>query len=130
VSWLRKLGVSKLRTGISWADWYRPNAVDWFDRQMNALKDFDVTLTFCFTPPSISKNGSHTGAPTHPEEFASFVEQVVMRYMLCETEKSDGRCDTSGGVQVVGDNSARTTNDEVSTMAPCDRIELTAKHGT
>jgi beta-xylosidase len=130
VSWLRKLGVSKLRTGISWADWHRPNAADWFDRQMDALKDFDVTLTLCFTPPSISKNGSHTGAPTHPEEFASFVEQVVTRYMLCKTEESDGRRGASGGVQVAGDNSARTTNDEVSTMAPRDCVELTARHST
>ena len=37
VEWLRKLGVRKLRTGISWADWNRPNALAWFDRQMEAL---------------------------------------------------------------------------------------------
>ena len=27
-----------------------PNALAWFDRQMEALADFDVTVTFCFTP--------------------------------------------------------------------------------
>src|SRR4051812_35125753 len=48
--WLRKLNVKKLRTGISWADSFRPNAEAWFDRQMKALDDFDVTLTLCFTP--------------------------------------------------------------------------------
>jgi len=40
----------KLRTGLSWADSFRPNADAWFDRQMEALAEFDVTVTFCFTP--------------------------------------------------------------------------------
>jgi beta-xylosidase len=47
---MKDLGVTYLRTGLSWADSFRPNALDWFDRQMDALADFDVTLTFCFTP--------------------------------------------------------------------------------
>src|SRR3546814_10097481 len=46
VNWLRRLGVRKLRTGLSWADWFRPGALEWFDRQMEALEEFDVTLTF------------------------------------------------------------------------------------
>src|SRR3546814_14335930 len=50
VQWLRRLGVRHLRTGLSWADSFRPNAEAWFDRQMVALEEFDVTLTFCFTP--------------------------------------------------------------------------------
>ena len=28
VEWLRKLGVKYLRTGMSWADWFRPNCGD------------------------------------------------------------------------------------------------------
>ena len=47
---LQELGVQYLRTGISWADYYRPNALDWFDRQMKALEPFQVTVTYCFTP--------------------------------------------------------------------------------
>ena len=50
MSWLKRLGVRHLRTGLSWADSLRPNADAWFDRQMSAVADFDVTLTFCFTP--------------------------------------------------------------------------------
>src|SRR5262249_51278951 len=52
VNWLRKLGVKRLRTGLSWADSLRPDAERWFDRQMLALDEFDITLTFCFTPES------------------------------------------------------------------------------
>ena len=50
VGWMKRLGVKHLRTGLSWADSFRPNALAWFDRQMEALEDFDVTVTFCFTP--------------------------------------------------------------------------------
>ena len=38
-----ELGVKHLRTGLSWADSLRPDAERWFDRQMRALRDFDVT---------------------------------------------------------------------------------------
>ena len=50
VKWLRDLGVKHLRTGLSWADSFRPGADAWFDRQMKALEPFDLTLTYCFTP--------------------------------------------------------------------------------
>jgi len=39
VDWLKRLGVKYLRTGVSWADWYRENAEAWFDRQMQALAE-------------------------------------------------------------------------------------------
>jgi beta-xylosidase len=80
VEWLRKLGVKKLRTGISWADWHRPNAAEWFDRQMEALEEFDVTVTLCFTPPSVGKRPHHTSAPVNLEEFAWFAAEITERY--------------------------------------------------
>ncbi len=84
VDWLKKLGVRKLRTGISWADWHRPNALAWFDRQMEALRSFDTTVTLCFTPPSRGKREHHTSPPLVPEEFAWFAAEVVRRYVLPE----------------------------------------------
>jgi beta-xylosidase len=80
VEWLRKLGVKKLRTGISWADWHRPNATVWFDRQMEALREFDTTVTLCYTPPSRGKKPHHTSPPQHLTEFADFARWVVKRY--------------------------------------------------
>ena len=85
VEWLHKLGVTHLRTGISWADWHRPHALAWFDRQMKTLRGFEITLTLCFTPPSRGKRPCHTSPPLHPEEFASFATEVVQRYVLPET---------------------------------------------
>ena len=80
VSWLKKLGVKKLRTGLSWADSHRPNAEAWFDRQMSALEDFDVTLTYCFTPESCGINAHHTSPPQRIEEFADFCARMTRRY--------------------------------------------------
>jgi beta-xylosidase len=80
VAWLRKLGVKHLRTGLSWADSHRPNFLPWFDRQMKALEEFEVTVTFCFTPGSRGKRDHHTSPPQVPEEFADFCAQMVRRY--------------------------------------------------
>jgi beta-xylosidase len=80
VEWLKKLGVKHLRTGLSWADSYRPNADEWFDRQMKALEDFDVTVTFCFTPEHRGIQPHHTSPPQQIEEFAEFCARMVRRY--------------------------------------------------
>ena len=80
VAWMKRLGVRYLRTGLSWADSFRPNALQWFDRQMEALADFDVTLTFCFTPEHRGIAPHHTSPPLVAEEFAEFCASMVRRY--------------------------------------------------
>ncbi|PBC06945.1 beta-xylosidase [Mesorhizobium sp. WSM3859] len=80
VAWMERLGVTHLRTGLSWADSFRPNALDWFDRQMEALADFNVTVTFCFTPEHRGLQPHHTSPPQVPEEFAEFCAAMIRRY--------------------------------------------------
>jgi beta-xylosidase len=80
VAWMKRLGVTYLRTGLSWADSFRPNALAWFDRQMEALADFDVTVTFCFTPEHRGIAPHHTSPPLVPGEFAEFCASMVRRY--------------------------------------------------
>jgi beta-xylosidase len=80
VRWLRQLKVRHVRTGLSWADSFRPNAEAWFDRQMEALADFDVTLTFCFTPEHCGLVAHHTSPPLVLSEFAEFCARMVERY--------------------------------------------------
>jgi len=80
VMWMKRLGVRYLRTGLSWADRFRPGALAWFDRQMEALADFDVTVTFCFTPEHLGIAPHHTSAPRHPEQYAEFCAEMVARY--------------------------------------------------
>jgi beta-xylosidase len=77
---LHDLGVTYLRTGLSWADSFRPNALDWFDEQMRALEKFRVTTTFCFTPDSLGIQPHHTSPPKVAEEFAEFCAAMIRRY--------------------------------------------------
>jgi beta-xylosidase len=77
---LRDLGVKKLRTGLSWADFDRPNAQEWFDRQMSMLEPFEVTVTFCFTPERCGVRPHYTSPPKNPEEYAEFCAAMTRRY--------------------------------------------------
>jgi beta-xylosidase len=80
VNCLKQLGVTRLRTGLSWADSFRPDAEHWFDRQMKTLEPFDVTLTFCYTPEHCGILPNHTSPPREPEQFADFCAEMVRRY--------------------------------------------------
>ena len=77
---LKQLGVTHLRTGLSWADSFRPNAEAWFDRQMKALESFNVTVTFCFTPEHAGVRPHHTSPPRDVSQFAEFCAQQVRKY--------------------------------------------------
>jgi hypothetical protein len=72
--------VRAVRTGVSWADWHTPGALEFYDDVMRALDPFEVTLTLCFTPPSRGIRPHHTSPPVDPGEFAHFCAQVVRRY--------------------------------------------------
>jgi beta-xylosidase len=80
VAWMKRLGVRHLRTGLSWADSFREGALDWFDRQMEALQDFEVTVTFCFTPEHLGLAPHHTSPPRDPQGFADFCAAMIERY--------------------------------------------------
>jgi beta-xylosidase len=80
VRWLRDLGVRHLRTGLSWADSFRPGADQWFDRQMKALEPFDTTLTFCFTPEHCGILPNHTSPPKDIGGYAEFCARMTRRY--------------------------------------------------
>jgi beta-xylosidase len=81
ITWMRELGIRRLRTGLSWGDWHRPGARDWFDRQMEALAEFDTTVTLCFTPPSRGRRPCHTSPPQNIAEFAEFTAQILELYV-------------------------------------------------
>ncbi len=80
VRWMHDHKVQYLRTGLSWADSYRPNCEAWFDRQMSALEPFRVALTLCFTPGHLGLEDHHTSPPVNNQEFADFASWAVERY--------------------------------------------------
>lgn len=82
---MRRLGVTYLRTGLSWADSFRPDGLAWFDRMMSALDPFDLTVTFCFTPEHLGVAPHHTSPPVAPEPFAEFCAAMIRRYAGAST---------------------------------------------
>jgi beta-xylosidase len=80
VGWFRKLGVTRIRTGLSWADSERPHADAWLDRLMMALEPFEVTVTLCFTPARCGMGADHTSPPANVSEFADFCGRMMKRY--------------------------------------------------
>src|SRR4051794_9426471 len=56
---LAELNVRHLRTGISWADYFRPGGKQWYDWQMARLREsgLEILLSIWHTPPSISESG-------------------------------------------------------------------------
>ena len=80
VAALREMGVKKLRTGLSWADFGRPDAQRWFDRQMRLLDPFDLTVTFCYTPEHRGVRPHHTSPPQAVEEYADFCLAMTRKY--------------------------------------------------
>ena len=97
--WLQKLRVKYLRTGLSWADFYRPGAEVWFDQQMVALECFDTTLTLCFTPEHLGKLPHHTSPPTNPADFAEFASWAVSRYAPAMEKRRDTKKATEFAVK-------------------------------
>ena len=49
-------------------------------RQMEALADFDTTVTFCFTPEHLGPGAHHTSPPHDPQQFADFCAAMIERY--------------------------------------------------
>lgn len=88
IDWMRQHGVQYLRTGLSWADSYRPNATAWFDRQMEALAPFRVALTLCFTPAHLGLEEHHTSPPKDNQQFADFAAWATARYAPANAEAS------------------------------------------
>jgi beta-xylosidase len=111
VDWLRRLGVRYVRTGLSWADWFRPGAEAWFDRQMSALQEFDTTLTLCFTPEHRGLAPHHTSPPIEPAEYAGFCARMVRRYAPARAMP-------------------RETNGVAQTLAPAAPIGAAEKNAT
>jgi CDP-paratose 2-epimerase len=80
VALMRELGVRQLRTGISWADFHRDGGREFYDWQMEMLREFDVLLSIWHTPPSLSENGKCSGPPRRLEDYGEFVAYVIELY--------------------------------------------------
>lgn len=99
---LKELGVTHLRTGLSWADWHRKldregfdaqcareitSGEEWYDWLMPKLMDeFTVLPCINYTPPSLGIAERTSSPPRDLQQYASFAEHVIKRYSFKEVE--------------------------------------------
>jgi beta-xylosidase len=57
---------------------------------MEALDEFDVTLTFCFTPEHRGVQPHHTSPPLDIDEYADFCARMVRRYASSSAPRTVG----------------------------------------
>ena len=78
---LKKLGVRRLRTGVSWADWYTPEGSSWYDWLLPRLAlEVEVLPCFLYTPPSIGIEQKTSSPPVRPKDYADFLDLFITRF--------------------------------------------------
>ncbi len=78
---LKQIGVSHLRTGISWADWHTEGGRDWYDWLMPRLaRDLDVLPCFYYTPPGLGIAPQSSSPPRDPKQYADFLDVFITRF--------------------------------------------------
>ena len=81
ISDLKKLGIKNLRTGISWADWYREGTEEWYDWLFAELdKQVEIIPCFLYTPPSIGELPKTSAPPKDLKSYADFIDTMINKY--------------------------------------------------
>lgn len=75
---LRALGVTELRTGISWADWHAPRGERWYQWLIPHLaQEVNVLPCVLYTPPSLGIVPKASSPPRKPKAYADFIDIVI-----------------------------------------------------
>ena len=75
---LKELGVTELRTGVSWADYYTPEGKGWYDWLIPTLaKEVNVLPCFLYTPPSIGEKARTSSPPRDRKAYADFLDVFI-----------------------------------------------------
>lgn len=78
---LENLGIKHLRTGISWADWYREGTEEWYDWLFKELhKKVEILPCFLYTPPSIGEAPRTSSPPKYLKSYADFIDVMIEKY--------------------------------------------------
>jgi CDP-paratose 2-epimerase len=77
---LKTIGVTELRTGISWADWHRDGGEKWYAWLLPRLaRDVNVLPCFHYTPP-FGSSANICAPPRDPKQYADFLDVFITRY--------------------------------------------------
>src|SRR3954449_6875638 len=77
---IRRLGITHLRTHLSWADYYRDDGQQWCAWLLATLaRHVDVLPCLHYTPPSLAESGRTSGPPRDLRSFADFIDHIITR---------------------------------------------------
>lgn len=75
------LGVTELRTGISWADWHTPEGEAWYAWLFPQLaRRVNVLPCFLYTPPSWGIAPKTSAPPRQLRSYADFLDLMIKRF--------------------------------------------------
>src|SRR4051812_15922065 len=78
---LKTIGVTELRTGISWADWHTEGGEKWYDWLLPRLaREVNVLPCFHYTPPCLGIAPSECSPPRNPKQYADFLDVFISRF--------------------------------------------------
>ncbi len=78
---LHDIGVSFLRTGISWADLNRPEGKEWYDWLLPKLAmNFELLPCFTYTPPSLGIEAKVASPPRNTKDYADTLDLLITDY--------------------------------------------------
>lgn len=75
---LQALGVTHLRTGLSWAEWVTPQGREWYLWLIPRLaQEVSILPCLCYTPPMLAVQPRCNAPPRDLADYASFVDDVL-----------------------------------------------------
>src|SRR5436853_7919900 len=78
---LKTIGVTELRTGISWADWHMEGGENWYGWLLPRLAgEVNVLPCFHYTPPCLGITPSQCSPPRNPKQYADFLDVFITRF--------------------------------------------------
>lgn len=78
---MRALGVTELRTGVSWAGWYNSEGDGWYDWLLPRLaSEVKILPCFLYTPPSLGLVPKFSSPPQTPKAYADFIDVMITRF--------------------------------------------------
>jgi CDP-paratose 2-epimerase len=78
---LKTIGITQLRTGISWADWHTDGGEKWYEWLLPTLaRELDLLPCFHYTPPGLGIAPSQCSPPRDPKQYADFLDVFITRF--------------------------------------------------
>ena len=78
---LKTIGITQLRTGVSWADWHTEGGEKWYEWLLPTLaQELDLLPCFHYTPPGLGIAPSHCSPPRDPKQYADFIDVFITRF--------------------------------------------------